>query len=172
MRIYGQANNSARSGGTRPGAIILVIYLAMVAFLVYRIVKNHKLKSQMNEPYQTFQLGIRPFSGVLVGLLVVMGMFTLMGGDWITGIIMIVLSILMLVVSREEVVVGVDGILASNLYFTWNEVRRWSWSPKGHLLLDVKKRGKPLQTYQLPGGRNMSTKMMIDNAIKKFKLKK
>lgn len=151
--------------------IILIVYAAMIIFMLYRLIKGMKTRKEncKTNPI-TFKRSLGIFTPIMTGLIVLLGAWNIGAGAYITGIVMIVMGIMYLIMAMDPVVISEEGIYADSKFTEWNIVKKWYTDKKnGNLTILTKKAGRQSERY-IRFDKKFGDK--LDDIVKKYVVKK
>lgn len=175
-----QAAKQTQQAGQMPGihllgttlTVIDLLYVGMLLFLLYQVFRGIKIEKKLQQPKYSYATRPKSINLVLMGIIILFGILTMTWqGEYVRGLIMVLLGITFYFSSRNRVIVSPEGLFADNKYITWNEMRKWAWDTKtGNLVIITKERGKTETRQVLQIGRLHMTE--INERIRVFKLGK
>lgn len=175
-----QAAKQTQQAGQMPGihllgttlTVIDLLYVGMLLFLLYQVFRGIKIEKKLQQPKYSYATRPKSINLVLMGIIILFGILTMTWqGEYVRGLIMVLLGITFYFSSRNRVIVSPEGLFADNKYITWNEMRKWAWDTKtGNLVIITKERGKAETRQVLQIGRLNMTE--INERIRVFKLGK
>lgn len=175
-----QAAKQTQQAGQMPGihllgttlTVIDLLYVGMLLFLLYQVFRGIKIEKKLQQPKYSYATRPKSINLVLMGIIILFGILTMTWqGEYVRGLIMVLLGITFYFSSRNRVIVSPEGLFADNKYITWNEMRKWAWDTKtGNLVIITKERGKAETRQVLQIGCLHMTE--INERIRVFKLGK
>ena len=171
-----QAAKQTQQAGQMPGihllgttlTVIDLLYVGMLLFLLYQVFRGIKIEKKLQQPKYSYATRPKSINLVLMGIIILFGILTMTWqGEYVRGLIMVLLGITFYFSSRNRVIVSPEGLFADNKYITWNEMRKWAWDTKtGNLVIITKERGKAETRQVLQIGRLHMTE--INERIRVF----
>lgn len=129
---------------------IIVLYVVMIGFLGYRLLKSRKEKKKLEGKITAFAKRISTMEYILFGMLIATGGFNLYNGlkeniqyNKITGSVMILMALVFFFVTNEKLYIAENGLLMTGSFFTYKEVRKFGFDPeRGDFVILVKSMGQ------------------------------
>ncbi len=115
---------------TGPGSMtfIYVLYGAMILYFVYRqIVGYRERKKIKGQVLSTFKKEVSKVTYILAALIVGFGIFNIVNKQYLSGILMITLVIILLIDTRDSVIVSEMGIYAQGKFILWSQIKKWAF---------------------------------------------
>ncbi|WP_416334490.1 DUF5673 domain-containing protein [Anaerococcus sp. DFU013_CI05] len=126
---------------------VLIMYIAIIAFFIYRIYKSFKNKKLLAGEINKFDRPSTTFEWVLLAFLLATGVFNLIAGikqnnqnAIYMSVVMVVLAIVFLVAQQNKLYVAENGILINSTFYTYKELKKWGFDKeKNDFVMAVKK---------------------------------
>lgn len=133
--------------GNNMNNFILILYVAIVLFFIYRLYKSLKNKKKLNGDVRAFSKKSTPIEWILMGILLATGIVNFVAGykqnnqnSIIMAIVMVVLAIVFGLAQRSKLYIAENGILINSNFYTYKELKKWGFDKEGNdLVLQVKK---------------------------------
>lgn len=116
---------------------IVILYVVMIGFLVYRLIKSQKSRKKLEGKITAFAKRNSTMEYVLFAMLIVTGAINLYNGlkediqyNKITGSIMIIMAIVFFITTNEKLYIAENGLMISGNFFTYKEVRKFGFDPE------------------------------------------
>lgn len=133
----------AAGGGFLGLSFISLIYGALLLYFLYQLVSAWQKKKKLEGPLTKYPRKLSMPNLLICLLIAVLGVVSMVGGQYLDGLIMILLSASFLAFMSAPVYLATNGLLSNNLFFSWAEIRKWAWDTKrGDLIILTKERGK------------------------------
>ena len=126
---------------------ILLLYVAIIVFFAYRIIKSKKNTSLLSGEVSEFTRDVSKLEIGLLVILLVTGIINFYQGfklnnktSMLTAIVMIILSVIFGAYSKNKMYIGENGILANSNFYSYKEIKKWGFDKESSdLILQVKK---------------------------------
>ena len=123
--------------------LIILLYAGLLLYFAYVMYKGNRQKKKL----QGAQFAYRPTLGKLNMILSVFvllaGVMSIVAHQWISGILMMLVVVMLFVKSREPVILAKNGIFGDDKFYAWTEIKQWAWDKqRGDLVLLTKEFGK------------------------------
>lgn len=174
------ASKAQNAQATMPGihiagmtiTIIDLLYLGMLIFLLYQVVRAIRMERKLEEPKYSFSTRPKSINMVLMSIIFIFGVMTIVSQkEYARGVMMMFLGITFYFSSKNKVIVSREGLFADNKFIPWQELRKWAWDTKtGNLVIITKEFGKNETRQVLQIGRTHMSE--INTRIREFKLGK
>ena len=149
----------------------LILYAGLLLFMGYNYVKSLRSKAKVKGEKTVFHTKTGWSILILILAILGLGIGNVVIGEYATGAVMIALSIIFALQSREPIIVSEEGIYADTQYYPWTDVRRWGWDrSKGDLVVITKEFGKDEQSHYLRIGKQHMNE--VNQKIREYKLGK
>lgn len=133
--------------GNNMNNFILILYVAIILFFVYRLYKSFKNKKELSGKISEFNKQSSPIEWILMAILLVTGIVNFVAGykqnnqnSIIMAVIMVVLAIVFGLAQRSKLYIAENGILINSNFYTYKELKKWGFDKEGNdLVLQVKK---------------------------------
>lgn len=163
--------------GSSFDVIILVLYGALIIWLIYRLIKANKSKKNLTGEVSGFTRKISIMEYVLLVLLLSSGAINVYGyihdknqNALLTGGVMLIMALVFFANTRSKLYVAENGIVITDQFFTYKEIKKWGFDQKrGELVVLTKKdQQENRQSVQV----KVEEIENINNLIRKYKLGK
>lgn len=126
---------------------IIIIYLGLIAWLIYKLYKSKKSKKELEGDVRGFGKRSSTMEYILFALLIFTGVFNLYTGfktknqtALITATVMIVMGIVFFLNTKSKLYVAKNGLLLNDSFYTYKELKKWGFDKeKGDLVIITKK---------------------------------
>ncbi len=164
-------------GDNNINSFILIMYVAIILFFVYRLYKSLNNKKELNGHINEFSKQSRPIEWILVGILLATGLVNFIAGykkdnqqSIIMSVIMVILAIVFGLVQRTKLYIGENGILINSNFYTYKELKKWGFDTNNNdLVLQVKKDRQTSNEMTKVRSEDIEK---INTLIRKYKLNK
>lgn len=127
--------------------VIIIIYLGLIAYLIYKLYKSNKSKKELEGEVKSFSKRSSTMEYILFGLLIFTGAFNLYQGfktdnkmALITASVMIVMGIVFFLNTKTKLYVAENGLLLNDSFYTYKELKKWGFDQeRGDLVVLTKK---------------------------------
>jgi len=156
---------------------IIILYVVMIGFLGYRLIKSSREKKKLEGKITTFKKRISSMEYILFALLVVTGAVNLYNGvktdvsyNKITGGVMILMALIFFFATNEKLYIAENGLLMTGNFYTYKEIKKFGFdSNRGDFVILVKSKGKENRSaFQS----NKADIDVINKLMRKYKLGK
>lgn len=162
---------SQPAGGLFTNQMISVLYGGLLAYFLYQIYKGIRNKQKIVGEKLYFTQSKKPLHYVLVAMMALLGVVNIAAKEFISGILMLLLSAAFLYQSRDKIVIGDNGIYGDSKFYEWDSFRKWGFDKaNGDLVMVVKERGKGESNAVIRVGTDNMVK--VNDLIRQKKLKK
>lgn len=129
---------------------IIILYVVMIGFLGYRLIKSTKEKKKLKGKITAFKKRITTIEYILFAMLIVTGVVNLYNGvktdvtyNKITGGVMIVMALVFFFATNEKLYIAENGLLMAGKFYTYKEIRKFGFDPdRGDFVILVKSKGQ------------------------------
>lgn len=156
---------------------VLIMYIAIIVFFAYRLIKAQKNKKLLSGEVNQFDRPSTTFEWVLLAFLLATGIFNLVAGiknnnknAIMMSIVMVILSFVFALSQQNKLYIAENGILINSNFYTYKELKKWGFDKeKNDFVMQVKKDRQ---------NSNEATKVKdddiikVNNLIRKYKLGK
>ena len=144
---------------------VLIMYIAIIVFFAYRLIKAQKNKKLLAGEVNQFDRPSTTFEWVLLAFLLATGIFNLVAGiknnnknAIMMSIVMVILSFVFALSQQNKLYVAENGILINSNFYTYKELKKWGFDKeKNDFVMQVKKDRQ---------NSNEATKVKDDDIIK------
>lgn len=156
---------------------VLIIYIAIIAFFAYRIIKAQKNKKLLKGEVSRFDRPSTTFEWVLLAFLLATGVFNLVAGlkqdnknAIMMSIVMVILAFVFALSQQNKLYIAENGILINSNFYTYKELKKWGF--------DKEKNDFVIQAKKDKQNTNEATKVKsldiveVNRLIRKYKLGK
>ena len=127
--------------------VIIIIYLGLIAYLIYKLYKSNKSKKELEGEVKSFSKRSYTMEYILFGLLIFTGGFNLYQGfktsnqmALITASVMIVMGIVFFLNTKTKLYIAENGLLLNDSFYTYKELKKWGFDQeRGDLVVLTKK---------------------------------
>lgn len=156
---------------------IIILYVVMIGFLAYRIIKSKKERKKLEGEITSFAKRNSTMEFVLFGMLIAVGGFNLYNGikqdvqyNKITGFVMILMAVVFFFTTNEKLHIGENGLIIMGKFFSYKEVRKFGFDPdRGDFVILVKTKGQETRHAAQVRKTDIDT---INTLMRKYKLGK
>lgn len=156
---------------------VLIIYIAIIAFFAYRLIKAQKNKKLLTGAVNRFDRPSTTFEWVLLAFLLATGVFNLVAGlkqdnknAIMMSIVMVILAFVFALSQQNKLYIAENGILINSNFYTYKELKKWGF--------DKEKNDFVIQAKKDKQNTNEATKVKsldiveVNRLIRKYKLGK
>lgn len=156
---------------------VLIIYIAIIAFFAYRLIKAQKNKKLLTGEVNRFDRPSTTFEWVLLAFLLATGVFNLVAGlkqdnknAIMMSIVMVILAFVFALSQQNKLYIAENGILINSTFYTYKEIKKWGF--------DKEKNDFVIQAKKDKQNTNEATKVKsldiveVNRLIRKYKLGK
>ena len=163
--------NTTQAQGTDQLTIIYIMYGGLIVYFLYKLFKNYKTKKKITGTQRhEFSKTISKFLYVLGAMIIVFGIFNIVGEQYAAGLLMIGLIAVLYLDTLDKIVITEDGIYGQGNYVTWDSIKKWGFDADTNELVAQYKVGYEEKNFNLKV--NKDDFVPINSLIRKYKLKK
>ena len=156
---------------------ILILYVGLIGWLLYRLYKNKKAKKELEGEIFSFTKRTSRMEYILFSLVLATGIINLIAGvrnkdtnGLITASVMIITGLAFMANTRSKLYISESGLIINDGYFSFKELKRWGFDKeKGDLVILVKKNHQESRQACQVQIKDIED---INNIIRKYKLGK
>jgi len=109
-------------------SLIYIMYGGLILYFIYRQIKAWNVKKKITgENRHEFKRSVTKLMIGLSALIVVFGIFQIINKEYISGILMISLVLILAVDMLDKVIITEDGIYGQGKYITWDKVKKFGF---------------------------------------------
>lgn len=160
-------NSNSIFGGE---GLLVVLYLALTGYFLYRSFATIKAnKNATGEVYKVTKQNNKMMS-ILVFLIAGLGIYNLIQGMILSGVLMLVLSIALTIESMTKNVIASNGFVADSKWIEWDQLKKWQIDKERGEVSVLYKSGIDEKTGFFRIKKEEAS--LIQDLFKKYKLKK
>ena len=156
---------------------VLIMYIAIIAFFIYRIYKSFTNKKLLAGETHKFDRSSTTFEWVLLLFLLATAIFNLVAGikqnnrnAIYMSVVMVVLAFVFALVQQNKLYIAENGVLINSNFYTYKELKKWGFDKeKNDLVMVVKKDRQETNEATKVKSEDIKT---VNNLIRKYKLGK
>lgn len=123
--ILANQNNQNSNNLFGGGGFLVVLYLALTGYFLYRAFATMRAnKNATGEIYKVTKQNNRMMNILLI-LIAGLGIYNLIQGLILSGILMLVLSIALTIESMTKNVIASNGFVADAKWIEWDQLKKW-----------------------------------------------
>lgn len=151
--------------------MISILYGGLLLYFLYQIYKGYRSKAKLVGEKTTFTSTKKPLHYVLVAMMALLGVVNIWTRQFVSGILMLLLSAAFLYQSRDKIIVADNGIYGDSKFYGWDDFRKWGFDKNnGDLVMVIKERGKAESNAVIRVGQENMVR--VNDLIREKKLKK
>ncbi|MDO5026210.1 MAG: DUF5673 domain-containing protein [Tissierellia bacterium] len=118
----------ANQSGPDNMTLIYVLYGAMIIYFMYKQITGYREKKKLKgQVLSTFRKEVSKVTYILAALIVAFGIFNIVNKQYISGILMITLVVILIIDTRDSVIVTEMGIYAQGKFLLWTQIKKWAF---------------------------------------------
>lgn len=113
---------------------VLIMYVAIILFFAYRLIKSQKNKKLLEGEVKSFTRPSTTFEWVLLAFLLATGVINLIAGlkqdnknSIMMSVVMVVLAFVFALSQQNKLYIAENGILINSNFYTYKELRKWGF---------------------------------------------
>lgn len=119
--LANQVNNNSMT-------FIYVLYGGMILYFIYRQIAGYRERQKIQgQVLSTFRKEISKVTYILAALIIGFGIFNIVNKQYISGALMIILVIVLLIDTRDSIIVTEAGIYAQGKFLLWSQIKKWAF---------------------------------------------
>lgn len=112
----------------RSKSFIYILYGGMILYILYKIFTSYKERQNIKgQTVSKFRKEVGKATYILAALIVGFGVFNIVNKEVISGILMIALVLVLLIYTRDSIIVTEAGIYAQGKFLLWQQVKKWAF---------------------------------------------
>lgn len=156
---------------------IVILYIAMIGFLGYRLIKSLKERKKLEGKVTTFAKRISSIEYILFAMLIATGGFNLYNGlkenvqyNKVTGAVMVVMAIVFFIATNEKLYIAENGLMMTGNFFDYKAIKKFGFDPKrGDFVILSKDKGRETRHAAQVNKKDID---LINTLMRKYKLGK
>lgn len=108
--------------------LIYVLYGGLILYFIYKqfagIRERKKITGQV---LSTFKKEVSKATYILAALIIGFGIFNIVNKQYLSGALMIILVVVLLIDTKDSIIVADSGIYAQGKYIMWSKVKKWAF---------------------------------------------
>lgn len=121
LMLANQVNNNSMT-------FIYVLYGGMILYFIYRQIAGYRERQKIQgQVLSTFRKEISKVTYILGALIIGFGIFSIVNKQYIPGALMIILVIVLLIDTRDSIIVTEAGIYAQGKFLLWSQIKKWAF---------------------------------------------
>lgn len=121
LKLANQVNNNSMT-------FIYVLYGGMILYFIYRQIAGYRERQKIQgQVLSTFRKEISKVTYILGALIIGFGIFSIVNKQYISGALMIILVIVLLIDTRDSIIVTEAGIYAQGKFLLWSQIKKWAF---------------------------------------------
>lgn len=158
---------------TQKGGInsfIYILYGGLIMFFIYKFYKQHVAAKSAKGQIFRFRKDVNKIMILLTFLITGFGIYNIITGQIISGVIMLILILILGVEYTYPNVFAENGFVIDGKFVEWHEVKKWGFDvERGELLVRFKKDFEEKQGLLRIAKKDIKE---VENLFRKYKLKK
>lgn len=152
-------------------SLIYIMYGGLILYFIYRQIKAWKVKKKITgENRHEFKRSVTKLMIGLSALIVVFGIFQIINKEYISGILMIALVLILAIDMLDKVIITEDGIYGQGNYVTWDKVKKFGFDVNTSEFVAAYKDGMTDKNFFVKVEKSQIEEM--NTLIRRYKLKK
>lgn len=118
----------ANQQNSMPMTFVYLMYGGLILFFLYKQYTGMQEKKKIQgQTIKTFKKEVSKLTYILGALIIAFGIFNIVNHQYISGVLMIALVLVLLLDTRDTTIATDMGLYGQGKYLPWNQIKKWAF---------------------------------------------